>query len=230
MKLTWLGHSGFRLETGDLVILIDPWLSGNPMLPDNQHEAAVHGATHILLTHAHFDHMSDTLRLARENGIPVIGQFDLMNLWSETEKIETIGFNKGGTITLDGIRISMVTAQHSSTIQDETGLRPAGSEVGYMIAAEGQTIYVSGDTDIMADMEWFADYYKPDIGILCAGGHFTMDMDKVAYIARRWFNFRTIIPCHYRTFPVLEQSAAELVKSLPGIAVIEPDVMRPIPL
>ncbi|WP_333684456.1 metal-dependent hydrolase [Pontibaca methylaminivorans] len=230
MKLTWLGHSGFRLETGDLVILIDPWLSGNPMLPDNQHAAAVHGATHILLTHAHFDHMSDTLRLARENGIPVIGQFDLMNLWSETEKIETIGFNKGGTITLDGIRISMVTAQHSSTIQDETGLRPAGSEVGYMIAAEGQMIYVSGDTDIMADMEWFADYYKPDIGILCAGGHFTMDMDKVAYIARRWFNFRTIIPCHYRTFPVLEQSAAELVKSLPGIAVIEPDVMRPIPL
>lgn len=230
MKLTWLGHSGFRLETGDLVILIDPWLTGNPMLPEDQHEAAVRGATHILLTHAHFDHMSDTLRLARENGIPVIGQFDLMNLWSETEKIETIGFNKGGTITLGGIRISMVTAQHSSTIQDETGLRPAGSEVGYMIAAEGQVIYVSGDTDIMADMEWFADYYKPDIGILCAGGHFTMDMDKVAYIARRWFNFRTIIPCHYRTFPVLEQSAAELVKNLPGIAVIEPDVMRPIPL
>ncbi len=230
MKLIWLGHASFRLETGDLTILIDPWLTGNPMLQEDQHDAAVQGATHILLTHAHFDHVIDVLSLARKLDVPVIGQFDVMNLWSETENIETIGFNKGGTIDVDGVKISMVNAEHSSTFQTDDGLRPGGSEVGYMIAAEGHVIYHSGDTDIMADMEWFADYYKPDIGILCAGGHFTMDMKKVAYVAKRWFDFKTIIPSHYRSFPILAQSAEELVEALPDVKVVEPQVMQAITL
>jgi L-ascorbate metabolism protein UlaG (beta-lactamase superfamily) len=97
-----------------------------------------------------------------------------------------------------------------------------------MIRAEGKTLYCSGDTDIMADMEWMGDYYKPDIGILSSGGYFTMDMDKVAYAAKRYFNFKTLIPAHYRTFPLLEQSAEKLVAALPGVAVIDPEVMQPI--
>ena len=99
-----------------------------------------------------------------------------------------------------------------------------------MIAGEGQTIYVTGDTDIMADMEWMGDYHKPDIGILCAGGHYTMDMKRAAYAAKRYFNFSTIIPCHYRTFPILEQSAEALISGLPGVTVIEPEVLSPISL
>jgi len=99
-----------------------------------------------------------------------------------------------------------------------------------MIAGEGQVIYVSGDTDIMADMEWMGDYHKPDIGILCAGGHFTMDMKRAAYAARRYFAFKTVIPCHYKTFPLLEQSAEALVADLPGVMVIEPEVMKAIEL
>jgi L-ascorbate metabolism protein UlaG (beta-lactamase superfamily) len=228
MKITWLGHGSFRIETGDLVLLLDPWLTGNPMLPEDRHDAAIAGATHILLTHAHFDHVVDVLPLTKKLGIPVIGQYDLMGLWVETEDIQTIGFNKGGTVDPGGARISMVTAQHSSTFSTQDGLRTGGSEVGYMIAAEGHTVYISGDTDIMADMDWFGDYYKPDIGILSAGGHFTMDMAKVAYAAKRYFNFKTLIPCHYRTFPLLEQSAQSLVDALPDVAVIEPQVMQPI--
>jgi len=91
-------------------------------------------------------------------------------------------------------------------------------------------IYVSGDTDVMADMEWLGDYYKPDIGILCSGGHFTMDMAKVAYAANRYFDFDVIVPCHYKTFPILEQSAQALVDALPGVKVIEPEVMQAISL
>jgi len=91
-------------------------------------------------------------------------------------------------------------------------------------------IYASGDTDIMADMDWMGDYYKPDIGILSAGGHFTMDMKGAAYAAKRYFNFKTVIPAHYRTFPVLEQSAKVLAASLPGVQVIEPQVLQPIAL
>ena len=99
-----------------------------------------------------------------------------------------------------------------------------------MIGAEGHTIYVSGDTDIMADMDWMGDFYNPDIGILCAGGHYTMGMKGAAYAAKRYFNFKTVIPCHYRTFPLLEQSAEELMNGLPGVNVIEPRVMEAIEL
>ena len=228
MKIIWLGHASFRIETQGKVLLIDPWLNGNPMMPEDKHDEAVTGATHILLTHTHFDHVVDILPLAKRLSVPVVGQFDLMGIWAETEQIETIGFNKGGTVDLDGIKVSMVNAVHSSTFATPDGLRTGGTECGYMIATEGKTIYVSGDTDVMADMDWMGDYYKPDIGILCAGGHFTMDMAKAAYAAKRYFDFKTVIPCHYRTFPLLEQSADTLKAGLPGVDVIEPEVLQAI--
>ena len=90
------------------------------------------------------------------------------------------------------------------------------------------TIYVSGDTTIMADMSWMGEYHAPDIGILCAGGHYTMDMKAAAWAARKYFDFKTVIPCHYRTFPLLEQSAVRLKEDLPGVTVIEPEVLEPI--
>jgi L-ascorbate metabolism protein UlaG (beta-lactamase superfamily) len=230
MKLIWMGHASFRLEIDGAVLLIDPWLTGNPMLPADRHDDAVNGATHILLTHAHEDHAGDTVALARRLDVPVVGQYDLMSYWEESESIKTVAFNKGGTVDLDGVKVSMVNAEHSSSVATADGPRAVGSECGYMIAGEGKVIYVSGDTDIMADMDWMGDYYKPDIGILCAGGHFTMDMAKVAYAAKRYFNFATIIPCHYRTFPLLEQSAQKLTEALPSVTVIEPEVMDAIVL
>ncbi|WP_171122360.1 MULTISPECIES: metal-dependent hydrolase [unclassified Ruegeria] len=230
MNIIWLGHGSFRIETGGQVLLIDPWLTGNPVLPEDQHDAALDGATHILLTHTHFDHVADVVSLAKHLKVPVVGQYDLMGYWSESEGIETVGFNKGGTVNLNGVMVSMVPASHSSTFSTPDGLRTGGSEVGFMIAGDGHMLYVSGDTDIMADMDWMGDYYKPDIGILSAGGHFTMDMKGATYAARRYFNFKTVIPCHYKTFPILEQSARPLVEGLPGIDVIEPEVMQPIKL
>jgi len=228
MKIIWLGHGSFRIETGNQVLLVDPWLDGNPSLPEENHDDAVAGGTHLLLTHTHFDHVCDMLPLARRLDIPVVGQYDLMGYWEEREKIRTVGFNKGGTVMLGDVALSMVPASHSSTFSTEDGLRAGGTEVGYMIRAENHTVYVSGDTDIMADMQWMGDYYRPDIGILSAGGHFTMDMKGAAYAARKFFDFDMVIPCHYRTFPFLEQSAEELVNGLPGVNVIEPQVMRAI--
>lgn len=228
MDIIWLGHGSFRIETGDHVLLVDPWLTGNPVLPEESHDAAVAGGTHLMLTHTHFDHVVDMLPLAKKLKIPVVGQYDLMGFWGETEGIETVGFNKGGTVDLGGVAVSMVPASHSSTFSTPDGLRTGGTEVGFMIAAEGKMLYVSGDTDIMADMDWMGEYYKPDIGILSAGGHFTMDMKGAAYAAKRYFNFKTVIPCHYKTFPILEQSAQDLIDGLPGVDVIEPEVMQAI--
>ncbi len=228
MKLTWLGHSGFRMEIEKAVILIDPWITGNPMFPAARRAEAIAGATHILLTHGHGDHSADTLAIAKELNIPVVGIYDTVAWWQESEGIEGIGFNKGGTVDLGGAHVTMVPASHSSSLSGPQGPVYAGTESGYMIAGEGHVIYVSGDTTIMADMQWTAEYHRPDIGILSAGGHFTMDMKAAAWAARKYFDFRTVIPCHYRTFPLLEQTAAALKAGLPKAEVIEPEVLEPI--
>ncbi len=230
MKITWLGHAGFRLEIEGAIILIDPWMTGNPMFPEDRRAEAIGGATHVLITHGHGDHTGDAVALSRDLGVPVAGIFDLVSFWEKSEGIGGIGFNKGGTVDLGGAAVTMVTAAHSSSLPGPEGPMPAGAEAGYMIAGEGHTIYVSGDTDIMADMEWMGELHKPDIGILCAGGHFTMDMARAAWAAKRYFDFRTVIPCHYRTFPLLEQSAEALKAGLPGVEVIEPEVLEPIEL
>ncbi len=230
MKIIWLGHGSFRFEIAGQTLLLDPWLTGNPVLPEDQHDAAIDGADHILLTHAHFDHVVDVLPLAKKLKIPAVGQYDLMNNWAEMESVETIGFNKGGTVALGDVQVAMVPASHSSTFQTRDGLQTAGSEVGYMIMGEGKTVYASGDTAIMADMAWMGDYYKPQIGILSAGGHFTMDMAQAAYAANTYFNFDTVIPCHYKTFPLLEQDAQALISGLTTGTVVEPQVMHAIEL
>ncbi|SLN28158.1 metal-dependent hydrolase [Roseivivax jejudonensis] len=228
MKIIWLGHSSFRLEIGDAVILLDPWLDGNPSFPEDRKDEATKGATHILLTHGHFDHASEVVSLAKELSVPVIGMFDLMQHWEQNEGLETVGFNKGGTVEVGPAKVTMVHATHSSTMPGPHGPVSCGSEAGFMIAAEGHVIYVSGDTDVTADMGVFQALHQPDIGILCAGGHFTMDMARAAYAAKTYFDFKTVIPCHYKTFPLLEQSADALKSGLPGVDVIEPEVLTAI--
>jgi L-ascorbate metabolism protein UlaG (beta-lactamase superfamily) len=226
MKILWLGHSGFRIEIAGQVLLIDPWLEGNPMFDAARRGEAIAGATHILVSHGHGDHARDALEIAKELAIPIACIHELSDWWSDSEGVETIGFGKGGTVALGAVRVTMVNAVHSSSV-DFRGGRPeyAGSEAGYMIAGEGRTIYFTGDTDVMADMGVFEDLHHPEIGILCAGGHYTMDMTRAAYAAKRFFNFRTVIPCHYRTFPILAQSAEVLKAGLPGVNVIEPEVL-----
>lgn len=228
MKIIWLGHAGFRIEIEDQVLLVDPWLADNPMLGEEHYSDAIAGATHVLVTHGHGDHATDAPEICKEKNIPCVGIFDLMQYWETLHGLTTVGFNKGGTVALGDVRVTMVNATHSSAQQTADGPRYMGHEAGYMIAGEGHTIYVSGDTDIMADMEWMADVHEPDIGILCAGGHFTMDMARASYAAKRYFDFRTVIPCHYRTFPLLEQSAELMKQALTGVEVIEPEVMQPI--
>jgi len=219
MKIIWLGHASFRIEVERAVLLIDPWLEGNPSFPNEHRAAALVDATHILLTHGHFDHTSEVDAIAKETGAPVVGIPELCAIFGAQETLE---FNKGGTVDLGGAQVSMVQATHSSSV----GSAYAGTEAGFMIKGEDHMIYVSGDTDIMADMDWMGDFYNPDIGILCCGGHYTMGMEGAAYAAKRYFNFKTVIPCHFGTFPLLAQSAQSLADALPDVDVRRPAVME----
>jgi L-ascorbate metabolism protein UlaG (beta-lactamase superfamily) len=230
MKITWLGHSGFRIEIGGEVLLVDPWLTGNPTFDQSHRAEAIEGATHVLVSHGHADHSSDAPDIAKELGIPAVGIYELVGHWEKTRGVSGVGFNTGGTVSLGAVKVTMVNATHSSSISGSEGPVYTGSEAGYMIEGEGRTIYFSGDTDVMADMALFEELHRPEIGILCAGGHYTMDMKRAAFAARKFFNFKTVIPCHYKTFPLLEQSAEALKEGLPGVQVIEPEVMKPIEL
>lgn len=230
MNITWLGHSGFRIDIAGAVILVAPWLIGNPMFPAQERGRALHRATHIAVTQGHGDHMAQAIGLALELDLPLVGPEGLVQRFVARKGARGIGFNRGGTVTLAGARVTMVAASHAPAAPEGRGADAcAGGACGYMIAGEGHTIYLSGDTDIMADMAWMAELHQPDIGLLAAGGHDTMDMERAAFAARKYFNFRTVIPYHYRGLPKLAQDATPLRMGLPpGIELVEPQVMESI--
>ena len=226
MRITWLGHSGFRIEIADQVLLIDPWLRGNPVFDEASFDAAIAGTTHILVSHGHGDHAANAPEIARATGAKIAGIYDLTTHLQATEDVETIGFNKGGAVMLGDVAVTMVNAVHSSSLAGEGGPIYAGAEAGFMIAGEGKTIYFSGDTDVHADMGIYQDLHKPDIGILCIGGHFTMDQARAAYACKKFFDFKAVIPCHYKTFPLLAQSADALAAAIAPTPVHALDVME----
>lgn len=231
MKITWLGHAGFRIETGGQVLLLDPWLRGNPAFDESRFDEAIAGATHILITHGHGDHSSNAAEISKKTGAPVVGIYDWVTWVAEAEGIEGIGMNKGGTVMLGDVAVTMVNAVHSSSVGGADGAPVyAGAEAGFMIASGGSTLYVMGDTDVMADMEIFADLHDPQYAIVPIGGHFTMDATRAAYACSRFFSFKAVIASHYRTFPLLAQSADEFREKVAPLTVHAPEVMEPFEL
>ena len=231
MKITWLGHASFRIEIADRVLLVDPWLEGNPKFPDDRRADALAGATDVLVTHGHGDHASEAVAVSKETGAPLLGIFDWISWVAESEGAEGVGMNKGGTVRLGEVAVTMVNAVHSSSVTGDGG-KPvySGAEAGFIIAGGGQTLYLAGDTDVMADMALFQELHRPDFGILPIGGHFTMDAERAAFAAKKFFDFKAVIPAHYATFDVLAQSADEFVRLMDPVTVHAPAVMEPVEL
>ena len=207
MRITWMGHGSFRIEAAGQVLLLDPWITGNPVFPEDQGEAITTGANAIFLTHGHFDHTADCVEIAKKTGAPLYGMYEMVDWFTAIEGVEGTGFNKGGTVRIGEVAVTMVTASHSSSVGGDAGPILVGSETGFMIEAEGKTLYAMGDTDIMADWAWMAELHKPDFALVPIGGHFTMDGARAAWGRRKYFDFKAVIPGHYKTFPLLEQSA-----------------------
>ena len=194
MNIFWLGHGGFRMEIGDQVILIDPWLTGNPMLGEAQHDAALAGTTQILITHGHGDHTADLKMVAERTSAPVAGMVELMGWFAGQGVKNTTGFNKGGTITCGDVAVSMVPAAHSSSLSGDNGPIYAGGETGFILKAEGHCIYISGDTEDTPEMRDLTDI---DLAFVCMNLPFTMDATAAASAVSD-FAPTYVYPYHYR--------------------------------
>lgn len=218
MKLTWLGHAAFRVETGNAVILIDPFLTGNPAAKDLDIEKAIDGVTHIALTHGHSDHVGDTVAIARDKNVPVTANADLA-AWLGSQGVQNLfPGNTGGTQSHDGFSITFVNALHSSAVLTENGVSQClGNPNGLIFHFnDAPTLYHMGDTDIFSDMKLINELHTPEVGIVPIGDIYTMGGAVAALACRRYFDFKTAIPCHYGTFPALDQTAERFVLGMEG--------------
>lgn len=214
--ITWLGHATVRLALPDKrAIMIDPWLTDNPACPDALKEPA--RCDIILLTHGHTDHVADVQALTERFDPLVIANFELCNVLEKSiGKGRFSGMNTGGKQTVDGIHVSLTQAFHSSSVDSADGPIYAGMPNGVVVAVDGQaTVYHAGDTDVFGDMKLIAQLFEPKVCILPIGDYYTMGA-KGAALAAEMLQPTAIIPIHYKTFPVLAQSADAFQAALPG--------------
>lgn len=220
-KIKWLSHAGFSIQTSKgKVVLIDPWMSGNPLASSTADE--VTQADLILVTHDHFDHSGDAGSISKKTGGVIVGMPETVSrlkadheLPDENLVLGGMGMNIGGTVVIDGISVTMTQAFHSS----ETG-----APCGYIVKLEDRTIiYHAGDTGVFGSMQVLGDIYSIDVALLPIGSVFTMDPVQAA-VAVKLLRPNKVIPMHYMTFPILEQDASafiELVgKETPSVKVI----------
>jgi len=224
VSITWLGHATvlYRSARGKSV-LVDPWMEGNPASPP---EAKNLSAVDIMLiTHGHSDHFADAVPIARKFRPEIVCNFEIsLHLGKKGIQEKLHGINTGGSVTLDGIKITMVPAFHSSSIEDGDMILPAGDPCGFVIRFEdGQTVYHAGDTGFFGDMKWIGELYRPSVAVLPIGDLFTM-APREAAVAARLIGAQRIVPIHHSTFPALTGTPDALRRELAdqrGIEVLD---------
>jgi L-ascorbate metabolism protein UlaG (beta-lactamase superfamily) len=215
MDIRFLGHAAFTISDGDHTVLIDPFLTGNPV---GAAQASEMDPTTILLSHGHVDHVGDTVDIAKRTGAPVFATTELAGELSE-DGIETVNANFGGTHEFEWGSVKFVPAWHDSRTPKGNANIPAGLVIDF----KGTVVYHLGDTGLFSDLKLVGRRRPVDIAIIPIGGHFTMDrFDGVD--AADFVGAKTIIPCHYNTFPPIETDAgafqSDVEKALDATVVV----------
>lgn len=200
---TFLGHSCFLLEDGDNRVIIDPFLSGNPQAQLKPEDVSV---SHILLTHAHGDHLGDALSIAKANDAVVIAPFELAN-YCEQNGCKVHPMYIGGAHVFSFGRVKMTIAHHGSSLPDGGY---AGNPVGLLLTLSEKVFYHSGDTGLFYDMKLIGEMNDIDLAVLPIGDNFTMGIDD-AVKAVEFIQPKSVIPMHYKTFDVIDVSPEEFV-------------------
>lgn len=207
-KIKWLGHAGFQITSGKgKIIIIDPWLTDNPLATCRAED--INKADFVLVTHDHFDHIADVAQIVKATGATLVGMPEIVAKLKEEADIPDsqivfgMGMNIGGTTTFDGISVTMTQAFHSSQ---------TASPAGYIIKLEdGFTMYHAGDTGIFSSMKILGELFQINLAMLPIGGVFTMDPTQ-ATLAAKLLGVNTVIPMHYKTFPILEQDTSSFLE------------------
>ena len=210
-KLTWLGHATFHIETpSGKSILIDPWVMNNPACPKDKQ--SFKKIDLMLCTHGHGDHIGDAVELTKKHDPKIVGIYELC-MWLKKKGAKQIQpMNKGGSQSVEGIRITMVHADHSCGIEDDGQIIYGGEACGFVIELEGGVkIYHAGDTNVFGDMQIIRELYAPELVMLPIGDLFTMSPKEAAY-ACKLLQPKYVIPMHFDTFPALTGRPPQLQK------------------
>jgi L-ascorbate metabolism protein UlaG (beta-lactamase superfamily) len=220
---TWVGHGTWKVRSAKgKEILIDPWVMNNPVAPEALKQ--VERCDLMLITHGHFDHVYDALEIAEKTKPKIVTNFEIGS-WLARKGIDgdtIIGINEGGTVDVDGVKVTLVHAEHSCGISDGDQIIYGGQACGMVIEFENDfTVYFAGDTDVFGDMALIAELSEFDVAFLPIGDFYTMGPDRAAKAASL-LGVKTVVPMHFGTFPPLKGRPAELQMLVgPGVKVLD---------
>jgi L-ascorbate metabolism protein UlaG (beta-lactamase superfamily) len=210
MQVSYHGHSVVKIETNGTTILIDPFITNNPLT--DLEVNSVHPDV-IILTHGHSDHVGDTVELAKKNNSLVITNFELATYLS-WQGLETHGMSIGGAFEFDFGKVKLTTAFHGTGMVTENNeIIYLGMPAGILFTAEGKTIYHAGDTGLFSDMKLIGDRHPIDIAFLPIGDNFTMGPEDAAYAAKL-LHAEITVPIHFNTFPPIKQDPNKFLELL----------------